>query len=117
MKRHPVISDYILSEADLPAIVRQIVRSSHERMDGTGYPDQLRGTEIPLPARIVAVADAWDSLTSDRPYRSARTAEQALEEIRANTGTQFCPIVVGAFEQLCRDDLHVLMRGRLSAVA
>jgi putative nucleotidyltransferase with HDIG domain len=117
MRKHPVISDYILSEIDLPAIVHQIARSSHERVDGAGYPDRLRGTEIPLPARIIHVADAWDSLTSDRPYRSARTAEQALEEIRANTGTQFCPIVVGAFEQLCRDDLHVLMRGRLSAVA
>jgi putative nucleotidyltransferase with HDIG domain len=117
MRKHPAISDYILSEIDLPAIVHQIARSSHERVDGTGYPDRLRGTEIPLAARIVHVADAWDSLTSDRPYRNARTPEEALEEVRANTGTQFCPIVVGALEQVCHEDRPVLMSGGLTAVA
>ena len=91
MKQHPVISDYILSEVDLPAFVRQIVRSSHERMDGAGYPDGLRGTEIPLPARIVSVADAWDSLTSDRPYRPARTPAAALEELRSASGHSSAP--------------------------
>jgi putative nucleotidyltransferase with HDIG domain len=117
MRRHPTISGYILSEIDLPAIVHHIARSSHERVDGTGYPDALRGTEIPLPARITHVADAWDALTSDRPYRAARTPEQALEEVRAHTGTQFCPIVVGALEQLWHDERHALMTSRLTAVA
>ena len=117
MKRHPVISDYILSEVDLPAIVRQIVRSSHERMDGTGYPDQLRGTEIPLPARIVAVADAWDSLTSDRPYRRARPPAAALEELRVSTGTHFCPTVIAAFEQVYAEAPALLRGRRLTAVA
>jgi putative nucleotidyltransferase with HDIG domain len=91
IKEHPVISDYILSEIDLPPIVRQIARSSHERMDGNGYPDRLPGTEIPLPARIVFVADALDALTSDRPYRRGRPLWAALEELRAHGGTQFCP--------------------------
>jgi putative nucleotidyltransferase with HDIG domain len=100
MKEHPVLSDYILSEIDLPPIVREIARSHHERVDGTGYPDRLRGEEIPLSARIVLVADAFDALTSDRPYRRARPAWAALEELRANAGTQFCPRVVVALEEL-----------------
>jgi putative nucleotidyltransferase with HDIG domain len=67
MKEHPVISEYILQEVDLDPIVLQIARSSHERMDGNGYPDGKAGDEIPMPARIVLVADAFDALTSDRP--------------------------------------------------
>ena len=94
MKRHPVISELILSEIDLSPIVLQIARSSHERMDGQGYPDGLDGEDIPLPARIVLVADAFDALTTDRPYRRARRPKAALEEIRANSGNQFCPRVV-----------------------
>ena len=77
-----MISEYILSEVDLDPIVLQIARSSHERMDGKGYPDGLAGDQIPLPARIVLVADAFDALTSDRPYRGARTVAAAMEELR-----------------------------------
>ena len=111
MKRHPLISEFILSEIDLPASVLQIARHSHERMDGHGYPDGLAGEQIPLPARIVLVADAFDALTSDRPYRPARTAHIALEEIRTHTGTQFCPRVVEALEALYREDPGVLGSG------
>ena len=100
IKQHPVISDYILSEIDLPPIVRKIARSSHERIDGTGYPDGLAGEEIPLPARIVLVSDALDALTSDRPYRRARPVWAALEELRLHAGTQFCPTVLSALERL-----------------
>ncbi len=96
IKSHPLISDYILSELDLHPIVRQCARSSHERIDGTGYPDGLSGAEIPLAARIVFVADAFDALTSDRPYRKARPVIAALSEIQENAGTQFCPEVVAA---------------------
>jgi putative nucleotidyltransferase with HDIG domain len=103
MKRHPVISDTILSEVDLPESVRQIARWSHERLDGKGYPDGLAGDEIPMPARIAFVADAWDALTSDRSYRAARTTLEALQELRSNAGTQFCPRVVEALEQLYLD--------------
>jgi hypothetical protein len=104
IKRHPLISDYILSELDLHPFVRQCARSSHERIDGMGYPDGLRGDEIPLPARIVFVADALDALTSVRPYRPSRPMLAALAEIREHTGTQFCPNVVDALEELWRSD-------------
>src|SRR5262245_27552944 len=102
VKKHPLVSDYILSELDLHPFVRQCARSSHERMDGTGYPEGLSGEEIPLPARIVFVADALDALTSTRPYRPARPMLAALAEIRAHAGTQFCPRVVRALEELWR---------------
>jgi hypothetical protein len=100
IKKHPLISDYILSELDLHPFVRQCARSSHERIDGAGYPDGLGGEEIPMPARIVFVADALDALTSTRPYRPARSMLAALAEIRAHAGTQFCPRVVTALEEL-----------------
>ena len=107
IKTHPVISDYILSELDLHPFVRQCARSSHERIDGAGYPDGLSGEDIPLPARIVLVADALDALTSTRPYRPARPMLGALAEIRAHTGTQFCPRVVAALEELWRKEPDV----------
>src|SRR5215831_14821610 len=102
VKKHPLISDYILSELELHPFVRQCARSSHERIDGAGYPEGLSGEEIPLPARIVFVADALDALTSTRPYRPARPMAAALAEIRAHAGTQFCPRVVAALERLWR---------------
>jgi HD-GYP domain-containing protein (c-di-GMP phosphodiesterase class II) len=104
IKSHPVISDYILSELELHPFVRQCARSSHERIDGTGYPDGLAGDEIPMPARIVFVADALDALTSTRPYRPARSMLAALTEIRAHAGTQFCPRVVAALDELWRKE-------------
>jgi putative nucleotidyltransferase with HDIG domain len=104
IKTHPVISDYILSELNLHPFVRQCARSSHERIDGTGYPDGLNGEAIPLPARIVLVADALDALTSTRPYRAARPILGAFAEIQAHTGTQFCPNVVAALEELWRKE-------------
>jgi hypothetical protein len=104
VKMHPLTSDYILSELDLHPFVRQCARSSHERIDGTGYPDGLAGDEIPMPARIVFVADALDALTSTRPYRPARSMLAALTEIRAHAGTQFCPRVVAALDELWRKE-------------
>jgi len=103
MRKHPLVSEYILSSVDLPDIVLQIARSSHERIDGKGYPDGLVGDEISLPARIVLVADAYDALTTDRPYRRARPPLAALRELRRHTGTQFCPVVVRAFEHVFQE--------------
>jgi putative nucleotidyltransferase with HDIG domain len=97
MRRHPEISSYIVSELDLPEIVKDMVRSHHERFDGDGYPDGLAGQDIPLAARILAVADTLDAMTSDRSYRAALTLDAAVAEIRRNAGTQFCPLVVAAF--------------------
>jgi putative nucleotidyltransferase with HDIG domain len=96
MRRHPEISSYILEGLDLPQIVHDMARNHHERFDGNGYPDGLAGEQIPLAARILTVADAFDAMTSDRPYRPAMAVEDALAEIRRNTGTQFCPTVVSA---------------------
>ena len=117
MKEHPVISDYILSELDMHPHVRAIARSSHERIDGKGYPDGLKGDQIPLTARIVLVADALDALTSDRPYRRARPLPAAIDEIRAHSGTQFCPTVVAKLEELWVERPEVLGAGRLQVVA
>ncbi|MBV8395701.1 MAG: HD-GYP domain-containing protein [Actinobacteria bacterium] len=118
MKQHPVISEFILSGVNLPRIVLEIARHSHERIDGRGYPDGLAGDDIPLPARIVLVADAWDALTSDRPYRRARDSAAALDELLVHSGTQFCPQVVAAMEQVYREDPAVLAApGRLAVVA
>jgi putative nucleotidyltransferase with HDIG domain len=100
MRRHPVISERILADAEVHPIALAIARWSHERIDGAGYPDGLAGDEIPLPARIVLVADAFDALTSDRPYRVGRSTEAALEELRAHAGTQFCPRVLRALDEL-----------------
>jgi HD domain-containing protein len=118
MKQHPVISEFILAGVKLPRIVLQIARNSHERIDGRGYPDELAGDEIPMPARIVLVADAWDALTSDRPYRRARDAAAALDELLVHSGTQFCPQVVAAMERLYREEPALLgAPGRLAIVA
>jgi len=74
-----------------------LVLHHHERLDGAGYPSGLRGTEIPLGSRIIAVADSYDALTTNRPYRTARTREEALAELQRCVGTQFDPEVVSAF--------------------
>jgi diguanylate cyclase (GGDEF)-like protein/putative nucleotidyltransferase with HDIG domain len=101
---HPEISSYIVAELDVPPIVKQMVRSHHERWDGAGYPDRLAGQEIPASARILAVADALDAMTSDRPYRGALPMIEALRVIDDNAGTQFCPEVVGALHRCLRRD-------------
>ena len=108
MRTHPLVSDFILAELNLDRIVRECARSSHERMDGRGYPDGLSGEEIPLPARIVFVADAFDAITTYRPYRSGRSTAAALAEIEACAGTQFCPRVVAALRDLWETSPDVL---------
>ena len=74
-----------------------LIRHHHERWDGKGYPDRLAGDAIPIEAAVVGLADAWDAMTTDRPYRSALTDEEAMREIREGRGTQFAPAVVDAF--------------------
>ncbi len=99
MRQHPVIGERILNAAPALRPVAKLVRASHERWDGSGYPDGLAGTEIPLGARIVAVCDAFEAMTSDRVYQRARTRDEAMSELRRGAGTQFDPVVVDA---LCR---------------
>ena len=97
MRRHPLIGERILLEAPALRPVARLVRSSHERWDGGGYPDGLSGDEIPLGARVVAVCDAFNAMTTERPYREAVSEYDAIEELRACAGTQFDPMVVEAF--------------------
>ena len=97
MRRHPLIGERILLEAPALRPVARLVRSSHERWDGGGYPDGLRGDEIPLGARVVAVCDAFEAMTTERPYRGPVTHSDAIAELRRCAGTQFDPIVVEAF--------------------
>ena len=100
MRRHPLIGERILLAAPALRPVARLVRSSHERWDGGGYPDGLRGDEIPLGARVVAVCDAFDAMTSERPYRESVTESDAIAELRCCAGTQFDPIVVEAFARV-----------------
>ena len=104
MRRHPEVSSHIVGALDLPPVVKEMVRSHHERYDGGGYPDSLSGEEIPLAARVLAVADTLDAMTSDRPYRSARPLGVALAEIDALAGEQFCPTVVRALHSVLARD-------------
>ena len=107
MMQHVDIGGQILASAHSSVLhlAGEIARTHHERWDGSGYTAGLAGDEIPVSGRIVAVADVWDTLTHDRPYRNAWEAERALAEIGAQAGAQFDPTVVGAF---CGLDLNTL---------
>jgi diguanylate cyclase (GGDEF)-like protein len=98
MRQHTLIGERILNVAPALRVVARLVRSSHERWDGSGYPDALAGEEIPLGARIIAACDAYDAMVSDRTYQTPRTIEQAVSELRRHGGSQFDPAVV---EALC----------------
>jgi two-component system, cell cycle response regulator len=97
VKRHTVVGERILGAAPALRPVARLVRSTHERYDGCGYPDGLAGDDIPLGSRIVTVCDAYDAMVADRPYREALTSEQAVEELCRHAGTQFDPRVVDVF--------------------
>ena len=97
MRRHTLIGERIVRAAPSLAHMAKLVRASHERFDGAGYPDGLAGDEIPLGASIVAVCDAFDAMIGERPYREARSVEDALAEVRRCSGSQFDPAVVEAF--------------------
>lgn len=100
IRRHPELGEKILRPITLLAPALAVVRHHHERYDGSGYPDGLKGEEIPISARIVSAADAFDAMTSNRPYRQPFPADRALRELVANGGTQFDPRVVEAFRAL-----------------
>jgi hypothetical protein len=97
MKRHASIGAEILSSIEFPYPVVPIVRHHHENWDGTGYPDKLKGEEIPLGARVLSVVDCFDALTSDRPYRRRMTDEQALAILQDRRGVMYDPAVVDVF--------------------
>jgi len=105
MRRHPDVGHDLVRDVPFLGRAAEIIRSHHERFDGAGYPRSLKGEEILLGARIFAVVDAYDAMTSDRPYRLARSHEEALEEIRHQVGTQFDPVVVAPFFAAVRKGL------------
>ncbi len=96
VEQHTILGYDILDPVAIPEGIKLAVRHSHERWDGRGYPDGLAGDAIPLVARIIAVVDAYEALTTDRPYRAAQQPRKAMEEIKRSAGTQFDPKVVEA---------------------
>jgi two-component system cell cycle response regulator len=103
MRRHTVIGERIVAAAPALRDVATLVRASHERHDGGGYPDGLAGAEVPLGARIVSVCDSFDAMVADRPYRAALSNDAALVELQRCAGTQFDPQVVAAFRDALAD--------------
>ena len=107
MRGHPLLGEQIVARIPyLGGLARSVVAAHHERWDGTGYPQGLAGTDIPLAARIFAVVDAFDAMTNDRPYRKALSFEVAVAEIDRGAGTQFDPAVTRAFVSLA-DELRL----------
>jgi len=105
MKKHVKIGANILTRIDSFKEASRIVYHHHERYDGKGYPDKLKGKEIPIGARILSVIDAYDAITSERPYRPARSAKEAIEEIKKNAGTQFDEKVVKIFLKVLKQNV------------
>jgi HD-GYP domain-containing protein (c-di-GMP phosphodiesterase class II) len=98
IREHPWLGERIVAPVTwLSGVAREVIASHHERWDGTGYPRGLRGLEIPLPARILAIVDAFDAITHDQPYRNALGVEAAREEIHAKAGTHFDPELAQVF--------------------
>jgi two-component system, cell cycle response regulator len=103
VQRHSEIGERIIAALPDMRMVAPIVRAVHERPDGRGYPDGLKLAEIPVSARIIAVVDAFDAMTTNRPYQQSVSAERALAELRRHSGTQFDPDVVEAFATTIED--------------
>jgi len=101
VQTHPVIGERILQPLGLLPAEKSVVRHHHERWDGKGYPDGLGGSDIPVLARIIAVADSYDAMTSNRPYRLARENKEAIDELMRCSGTQFDKDIVDAFRKIC----------------
>jgi HD-GYP domain-containing protein (c-di-GMP phosphodiesterase class II) len=104
LRSHPVIGASIIENMEFLAGAVPLVRHHHERYDGEGYPDGLKGEEIPLGARIIAVADSFDAMTTDRPYRNALSREVALGTMISKAGTQFDARAIESFIELVEKD-------------
>jgi hypothetical protein len=115
MRQHPLWGEQILADGEGFALARRIARWHHENFDGTGYPDGIAGVHIPSEVRIVRVADAFDAMTHDRPYRKARRIEEALEELDRCAGLHFDPDLVRLLITLVRDE--IALTGGLDATS
>ncbi|MEG1482885.1 MAG: HD-GYP domain-containing protein [Cetobacterium sp.] len=103
MKYHPRFGAEIVKTKGLELSIVEAILYHHENFDGSGYPKGIKGSEIPLYARIIAIADAYDAMTNNRPYSLAKTHEQAIKEIKSCSGTQFDPQLVKVFEILSEE--------------
>ena len=111
MKQHPTSALHVLSQIHSIADATPAILHHHEHFNGSGYPDGLAGKEIPIASRILLVTDAFDAMTTNRPYRKAMPIDAAIEELKRNSGTQFDPMVVEAFLRiLARDGAQPLRR-------
>jgi two-component system, cell cycle response regulator len=111
MRRHTIIGERILSAAPALAPVAKLVRSTHERWDGAGYPDGLAGEDTPLGARVIAACDAFDAMVTERPYRPAVTHAEAVAELERCSGTQFDSRVIEAMHRVIARRLIPAGRG------
>ena len=107
IRRHTLIGERIIGAAPALGRIATLVRSTHENIDGSGYPDGLSGPDIPLGSRIISVCDAFHAMTTERPYRPAVSQEEALDELSRCAGRQFDPMVVAAFTRLLAGRLGV----------
>lgn len=117
LQSHSILGHAILSKSPEFAALAHIVRHHHERWDGDGYPDGLAGTNIPLESRIIGLVDAFDAMTSNRPYRSKMSHHWALEEIGKHAGSQFCPQCAEVFLALRAKVKISQYQGRITAFA
>ncbi|MDI6758128.1 MAG: HD-GYP domain-containing protein [Candidatus Omnitrophota bacterium] len=104
VRGHPIIGEDILKSVSLDEEFLTAVRSHYERFDGKGYPDEINGDRIDIYAQIVAVADAYDAMTSTRAYRQNLSREAAIEELKKNCGTQFNPVIVEIFLKILKEE-------------
>jgi HD-GYP domain-containing protein (c-di-GMP phosphodiesterase class II) len=117
MEEHSAIGERILANVEAYAEIATIVRHHHERVDGLGYPDGLRRDEIPLISQIICVADAYNAMTSDRPYRDAMPIQVARDRLRQAAGSQFDASVVAAFEDILEAAPESYTHGVLTILA
>ena len=112
MRTHPELGFQMVSDVRQLERAREIILNHHERFDGRGYPRGLSGDAIPLPARVFSIADSFDAMISDRPYRKGMLLEDARAEVRRCAGTQFDPICVAAFDQIPDGELRRITEER-----
>jgi len=107
VQQHPVIGERIIGALDFLSDVRTVVRHHHERHDGNGYPDRLPSAQVTVLPKVLSIADAFDAMTSERSYRSAKSIDEALDEVRRNAGSQFDPAMVDTFLKLFEEDSDI----------